>query len=67
MVTRIIPIAERITNGKYRLTIPNKEIRNFFTRQIREEFRDESQRNGDKLDTFCNAFVEKNPIKLWLS
>ena len=54
----------RTENGKYRLTIPNKEIRNLFTRQIREWFRDVSQRDGEKLNVFCNAFVEKNPDKI---
>ena len=54
----------RTENGKYRLTIPNKEIRNLFTRQIREWFRDVSQKDGEKLNEFCNAFVEKNPDKI---
>ena len=54
----------RTENGKYRLTIPHKEIRNLFTRQIREWFRDVSQRDGEKLNEFCNAFVEKNPYKI---
>ena len=54
----------RTENGKYRLTIPNKEIRNLFTRQIREWFRDVSQKDGEKLSVFCNAFVEKNPDKI---
>ena len=51
-------------NGKYRLTIPNKEIRNLFTRQIREWFRDVLQKDGEKLNAFCNAFVEKNTDKI---
>ena len=54
----------RTENGKYRLTVPNKEIRNLFTRQIREWFRDVSQKDGEKLNEFCNAFVEKNPDKI---
>ena len=54
----------RTENGKYRLTVPNKEIRNLFTRQIREWFRDVSQKDGEKLSVFCNAFVEKNPDKI---
>ena len=54
----------RTENGKYRLTIPNKEIRNLFTRQIREWFRDVSRKDGEKLNAFCNAFVEKNPDKI---
>ena len=54
----------RTETGKYRLTIPNKEIRNLFTRQIREWFRDVSQKDGEKLNVFCNAFVEKNPDKI---
>lgn len=54
----------RTENGKYRLTIPNKEIRNLFTRQIREWFRDVLQKDGEKLNAFCNAFVEKNTDKI---
>ncbi len=49
---------------QYRLVIPNLEIRKLFIRQIREWFRDVSRNDGETLNQFCNAFVEKNPAKI---
>ena len=49
---------------QYRLVIPNLEIRKLFIRQIREWFRDVSRNDGETLNQFCNAFVEKNPVKI---
>ena len=49
---------------QYRLVIPNLEIRKLFIRQIREWFRDISRNDGETLNQFCNAFVEKNPAKI---
>lgn len=54
----------RTESGKYRLTIPNKEIRNLFTRKIREWFSDVSRKDGRTLEAFCNAFMEENPEKI---
>lgn len=44
----------------YRLGIPNAEIRELFIYQIREWFRETSNQNPSKLDTFCEAFVAKD-------
>lgn len=54
----------RTESGKYRLTIPNREIKNLFIKKIREWFSDVSKNDGKKLEAFCNAFLEKNPEKI---
>ena len=51
----------RTESGKYLLTIPNKEVRNLFTKKIREWFSDVSRNDGKTLEAFCNAFLEKKP------
>lgn len=43
------------------LIIPNKEIRMIFIRQIREWFRAETAKEGDKVKNFCQAF-ERNDV-----
>ena len=54
----------RTESGNYLLTIPNKEIRNLFTKKIREWFRDVSRNDGKTLEAFCNAFLAKEPEKI---
>ena len=49
---------------KYRLTIPNNEIRELFISQIREWFRDVSRKDGETLNQFCEAFPDLNPEKI---
>lgn len=49
---------------KYRLAIPNNEIRELFISQIREWFRDVSRKDGETLNQFCEAFPEQNPKKI---
>lgn len=51
-------------SGRYRLTIPNKEVRNLFIRKIREWFSDVTRNDGKTLEEFCNAFVDKDPRKI---
>lgn len=48
-------------SGRYRLAIPNKEVRNLFIRKIREWFRDVTRNDGKTLEEFCNAFVDRDP------
>ena len=54
----------RTADGKIRLAIPNKEIKNLFIKKIREWFSDVSRNDGKKLEEFSNAFLEKNPEKI---
>ena len=49
---------------RYRLAIPNQEIRKLFIRQIREWFKESAGTDRVKLDTFCEAFPDKNSAKI---
>ena len=42
------------------LVIPNREIRWIFVRQIREWFKWETEKNVEKLEAFCMAFLEND-------
>ena len=48
---------ERLDATTYRLAIPNLEIQQIFTEQIREWFQEEIRRDTPKLDAFCAAFL----------
>lgn len=54
----------RTDDDRYRLAIPNKEIRNLFIKKVREWFRDASKNDGKVLEEFCNAFIQKNSQKI---
>lgn len=54
----------RTDDDRYRLVIPNKEIRNLFIKKVREWFRDASKNDGKALEEFCNAFIQKNSQKI---
>jgi hypothetical protein len=43
---------------KYRLAIPNREIRELFVEQIREWFFADTEKDISKLDAFCEAFPD---------
>ena len=51
-------------DGKVRLSIPNREIKNLFIKKIREWFSDTTANDGKTLEKFCNAFVEKDTEKI---
>ena len=51
-------------SGKYRLVIPNREVRNLFVRKIREWFADVSRNDGKTLEMLCSALVNKEPEKI---
>lgn len=51
-------------DGKVRLSIPNREIKNLFIKKIREWFSDTTANNGKTLEQFCNAFVHKDTEKI---
>ena len=62
--TRYLTHQGRTEGGKYRLVIPNKEVRNLFIRKIREWFRDVARNDGETLDKLCNAFVNRDAEKI---
>ena len=51
-------------DGKVRLSIPNREIKNLFIKKIREWFSDTTANDGKTLEQFCNAFMEKDTEKI---
>ena len=51
-------------DGKVRLSIPNREIKNLFIKKIREWFSDTTANDGKTLEQFCNSFVEKDTEKI---
>ena len=46
----------RAEGRKYKLAIPNREIRELFITQIREWFRETTRQDAPKLERFCKAF-----------
>lgn len=51
-------------DGRVRLSIPNREIKNLFIKKIHEWFSDTTANDGKTLEQFCNAFVEKDTEKI---
>lgn len=62
--TGYLPQRGRVDGRKYRLAIPNREIRELFITQIREWFRQTSRNDTGTLETFCQAFPQKNAAKI---
>lgn len=55
---------ERIAGNKYRLTIPNREIRALFISQIQEWFQETTRADASKLELLCGAFIEGNTMEI---
>ena len=51
-------------DGRVRLSIPNREIKNLFIKKIREWFSDTTANDGKTLEQFYNAFVDKDTEKI---
>lgn len=51
-------------DGRVRLSIPNRKIKNLFIKKIREWFSDTTANDGKTLEQFCNAFVDKDTEKI---
>lgn len=49
---------------KYRLAIPNREVKELFYYQIRQWFREETNRNSQKLNDFCETFPAGDAEKI---
>jgi hypothetical protein len=54
--TGYLTYRERVGENKFRLVIPNREIRNLFVKQIQKWFGDAVKNDTPKLDAFCEAF-----------
>ena len=54
----------RVDGKKYRLVIPNMEIRELFVTQIREWFKENVSRDRETLAAFYKAFLRKNTDKI---
>lgn len=54
----------RVDGRKYRLTIPDREIRELFITQIREWFRQSSRKDTGTLEAFCQAFPQEDAMKI---
>ena len=54
----------RTESGKYRLVIPNREVRNLFVKKIKEWFSDVSKSDGKTLEELSSAFVKKDTEKI---
>ena len=50
----------RTEGKKYRLAIPNRELRELFVSQIREWFKESAGKDRKTLDNFCEAFLRKD-------
>ena len=48
---------EKIDATTYRLSIPNLEVRQIFSEQVKEWFQEEVRRDTPTLDAFCAAFM----------
>lgn len=53
---------ENMDGKRYRLAIPNMEIRNIFIEQIMTMFKEETQKDGEKLQEFCEALESGKAI-----
>ncbi len=51
----------RMEGKKYKLAIPNREVRELFVEQIWEWFKDTARTDTTKLERFCEAFVREEP------
>ena len=51
---------ERLSAVRFRLAIPNREIRSIYTTQIMELFRDRVRSDGATVTRFCDALYEAN-------
>ncbi len=59
-ITGYLTQKEQIDSNRYKLAIPNEEIKGLFIRQIREWFKESTRKNSGTLKCFCDAFVKKD-------
>ena len=52
------------SDGRYRLALPNREIRNIITERILTLFRNEVKSDGKMAERFCQALINQQPEKV---
>ena len=52
------------SDGRYRLALPNREIRNIITERILTLFRNEVKSDGKMAEKFCQALINQQPEKV---
>jgi len=57
LMTGYLTVKERVSAKKYRLAIPNAEIRDLFFIHISEWFKEKVRKNPDELEYFCDAII----------
>ena len=46
-------------DGRYRLAIPNRKIRNIITERILAQFRNDVRKDGKLAESFCKALLKQ--------
>lgn len=64
LTTGYLTVSEKPRGDSFRLVIPNMEIRNIFTSQIMEFFRESVPKNGKALREFCEALKNGEPERV---
>lgn len=62
--TGYLTVSEKPRGDSFRLVIPNMEIRNIFTSQIMEFFRESVPKNGKAFREFCKALKNGEPERV---
>lgn len=57
LTTGYLTAEERLSARKYRLRIPNLEIRDLFIFQVKEWFREKTEKQPGMLDEFCSSLL----------
>lgn len=47
--------------NRYNLVVPNREIRNILTERILKLFKDDVKKDGEMVNSFCNALLNRKP------
>jgi hypothetical protein len=62
--TGYLTSCEMTEDGKYKLVIPNREIRNLFITQIQEWFKETATSDIEQIEKFCNAFPKGDAVEI---
>lgn len=63
-MTGYLTIVGRPSDNKYELRIPNKEVRQIFTQQVLEWFKDKTNAETEKLTTLYEAFEKGDTVAI---